>query len=175
MLEPSFTFNRREFIRAAVLGLVTVLVSLIFINTQIDDSYITFRVARNIASGQGYAFNPGEQVYVNTSFLWPLLLAPAYWLGVDIIVWSSILGGLLAWGMTVFFYGSLRRLRVGFCGAICGTISLAFSALIARWHLAGMEMPLALFLFALTLYLWLGERDSPERRPWFVMVGALGF
>lgn len=175
MLEPSFQFNRREFIRAAILGLVTVLVSLIFVNTQIDDSYITFRVARNIAAGQGYSFNPGEQVYVNTSFLWPLLLAPAYRLGVDIIIWSSILGGLLAWGMTVFFYGSLRRLGVGFCGAICGTISLAFSALIARWHLAGMEMPLALFLFSLTLYLWLEQRRDTEKRPWFMLTATLGF
>jgi hypothetical protein len=41
----------------------------------IDDSYITFRYARNILAGNGFVYNPGEHVLGTTTPLYTLLLA----------------------------------------------------------------------------------------------------
>lgn len=41
----------------------------------IDDSFITYRYARNILSGEGFVYNPGEYVLGTTTPLYTLLLA----------------------------------------------------------------------------------------------------
>lgn len=41
----------------------------------IDDAYITFRYARNLLAGSGFAFNPGEAVLGTTTPLYTLLMA----------------------------------------------------------------------------------------------------
>jgi len=46
-----------------------------------DDSFISFRYARNLAAGQGLVFNPGERVEGITNLLWTLLLGLGIALG----------------------------------------------------------------------------------------------
>ncbi len=41
----------------------------------IDDSYITFRYARNLLAGQGFVYNPGEHVLGTTTPVYTLLMA----------------------------------------------------------------------------------------------------
>lgn len=41
----------------------------------IDDSYITFRYARNLLAGNGFTYNPGERVQGTTTPLYTLLMA----------------------------------------------------------------------------------------------------
>lgn len=45
---------------------------LAWIGYWLDDAFITFRYARNLAEGRGPVFNPGEAVEGYTSFLWML-------------------------------------------------------------------------------------------------------
>ena len=40
-----------------------------------DDAFISFRYARNLATGHGLVWNPGERVEGYTNFLWTLLMA----------------------------------------------------------------------------------------------------
>ena len=40
----------------------------------VDDAYITFRYARNLADGLGLVYNPGESVLGTTTPLWAILL-----------------------------------------------------------------------------------------------------
>ena len=40
----------------------------------IDDSYITFRYARNLLNGEGFVYNPGERVQGTTTPLYTLLM-----------------------------------------------------------------------------------------------------
>src|SRR6476620_5659196 len=47
-----------------------------------DDAYITYRYARNLATGHGLVFNPGEATDSASSWLYTLLLALGYRLGV---------------------------------------------------------------------------------------------
>lgn len=51
---------------------------------QLDDAFIPFRYARNLAEGYGLVYNPGEFVEGFTNLLWTLLVAAAPWL-----LWSS--------------------------------------------------------------------------------------
>ena len=71
----------------------------------IDDAYITFRYAENLARGLGPVFNPGERVLGTTAPLWAGILAGARLLGFAIPSAALVLGqiftavtcGLLAW------------------------------------------------------------------------------
>ena len=49
-----------------------------------DDAFISFRYARNWVDGEGLVFNHGERVEGYTNFLWVLMLAIPYRLGLDI-------------------------------------------------------------------------------------------
>lgn len=43
---------------------------------QVDDAFIVYRYARNLAHGHGFVFNAGERVEGVTCFLWTVALAP---------------------------------------------------------------------------------------------------
>src|ERR1700738_1680717 len=47
----------------------------------IDDAFISFRYAENLARGAGLVYNPGERVEGYTNFLWVLIIAAVYRLG----------------------------------------------------------------------------------------------
>src|SRR5215210_2075718 len=67
----------------------------------IDDAYITFRYARNLAAGMGFVYNPGEAVLGTTTPGYTLLLVPAAWLGLDLdrVSWAvgTVCDLLTAW------------------------------------------------------------------------------
>lgn len=58
---------RWELLAAFTLPLLLRLVLSGLVDFCLDDAYITFRVARNIARGLGMVYNPGEQVLVVTT------------------------------------------------------------------------------------------------------------
>ncbi|TPV93605.1 MAG: hypothetical protein B7733_19655 [Myxococcales bacterium FL481] len=61
----------------------------------VDDAFISFRYARNLVSGHGLVYNPGEYVEGYTNFLWTVGLAGLHWItGVEL----PLLGILSALG-----------------------------------------------------------------------------
>lgn len=50
-----------------------------------DDTFISFRYARNLARGDGLVFNPSERVEGYTNFLEVVVLAGLYRLGADLV------------------------------------------------------------------------------------------
>jgi hypothetical protein len=67
--------------RALAWGLVILALAIFYFHARIywawteDDAFITFRYARNLASGHGFVFNPGERVEGYSNFVWVLLMA----------------------------------------------------------------------------------------------------
>jgi hypothetical protein len=120
----------------------------------LEDAYITFRYARNIARGAGFVFNPGERVLGTTTPLQTLLLAA---LGVvlgperipaiarSLMPCFGLAGAALA-------YLALAKFGLPRVGAAAGTAIFLLHPLVVRTALGGMETPLALFLMALGLY-----------------------
>lgn len=75
-----------------ILGVYAVVCALAF--DQIDeDAFIYFRVAANIGEGYGYVYNRGgERIEVGSSIVWQYLLAFVHFLGLDVVVFSKLLG-----------------------------------------------------------------------------------
>lgn len=116
----------------------------------LDDSWIHLRFATNLASGHGFAINPGEPVAGSTAPLWTLLLAAAITLGVPGLVAAKGLG-LVGYAAT----GLLTRrlaLALGLGPPFALTAGLAVVGLgrLGWGALSGMEVPLATALVAVS-------------------------
>ena len=95
------------------LGLVLLYVSLVTASLYLayshwayDDPFITYRYAQNLASGNGFVYNPGERVLSTTTPLFTLLLAALvpFWgdlphLANLISALSMAIGGLFLWDL----------------------------------------------------------------------------
>jgi hypothetical protein len=79
---------------------------------QVDDAFIVYRYAANLAHGYGFVFNPGERVEGVTCFLWTLILAPFSVLGRSlprVAPWLTAIAGLLIVGLLPGTAARLRR------------------------------------------------------------------
>ena len=71
-----------------------------------DDSFISFRYAKNLVDGLGLVYNAGEYVEGYTNLLWTLMMAASMAAGaapeaasqvLGILCWLALAGALLAW------------------------------------------------------------------------------
>jgi len=84
-------------------------------NYGLDDSYITFRYAQNLAAGEGLCFNPGERHFGSTAMGLALILGVASFL-IDFLTRGSIRfeGHLATCGTTIpFLAHALSALSLG--------------------------------------------------------------
>ncbi len=75
----------------------------------LDDAFITYRFAENIAAGYGVAWNPGDppvEGYIN--FLWMILNTLGIWCGIAPVVFSKTLAALSVVAMIVLFCRAAR-------------------------------------------------------------------
>ncbi len=145
-----------------------------------DDPYITYRYARNLASGVGFVYNAGERVLSTTAPLYAILLAAFGFLRADIPTvgyWLSVAG----LGVAAFLlYALAASVKQTAGGIIAGALLLAAPALVMTF---GLETGfyLALGLGALTAYLTqrvtlalaLGALLTLTRNDGIILVGIL--
>lgn len=129
----------------------------------VDDSYISFRYARNFARGDGLLFNPGQEpVEGYSNFLWVVMLAGASRLGLEISLVSKVLGLVFAIlsliGMVLFMHQSGSNKFILWTAALW----LAASGVYAMWSMSGMETSLLASLLFLSLIL-LGREETSGR------------
>ncbi len=147
-----------------------------------DDSYITFRYARNFAAGHGLVFNPGESPRAEgiTSPLYAILLslAPA---SIDLPTVSKCLGVLsicltaLLIGVLIFracrCVTSLQR-PILFVMSAAGASYYLLNPYIVGNAMSGMETSLAGLTFALFLFLLsISVSNEKPRFRWLVITG----
>ncbi|MDX1973001.1 MAG: hypothetical protein SFY68_10770 [Candidatus Sumerlaeia bacterium] len=131
----------------------------------IDDSFITFRYARNWMAGEGLTFNPGERPtegFTNPS--WLVLSAASLAAGVDPMLTTKIAGilcGVLLLLLVTFGAGVLRGKHDGW--NLLAPLFLAGQPSFAFWAVQGMETPLnTLLIFAC----WLSAWRLPQATRW---------
>lgn len=122
-----------------------------------DDAYITFRYARNAASGKGIAYNPGENLEGYSNFLWMLLLAQSAKMGfMDLGMAAKIMGLLFSFATLMLTPLLFRRLYPALhpAWAFLPSFFLASNPYFASWTTWGLEVPLytLLLLAAVLLY-----------------------
>ncbi len=127
-----------------------------------DDAFISFRYARNLASGYGLVFNPGQRVEGYTNFLWVILLAGGIRLGGDAICVAKAAGIMCGLDVIILTMLLAGRLASGAgIWAVCPSLLLVTTASLPRYALSGMET--LMFAMWLCLALWLDLGESRAR------------
>jgi hypothetical protein len=118
----------------------------------LDDSWIHLHFARNLASGAGFAYNPGQPVSGSTAPLWTLLLAAG----------AAVAGASLAMAKTLGVASGIaaalvaRRAAIAFgaapATALVAAVGLLWTGAFAWGALSGMEVTLAALLVAVALW-----------------------
>jgi len=142
------------FLRKSILLLISVILFFIFAylfwGYSIDDAFITFRYAENLADGYGLVFNPGgEPVEGYSNFLWLLILALFYKCGLSTYLAAKILGiiSFLLAGIIWFFYFKDHKTKYLW---LTGPLFL-ICPITAFWAVSGLELGLHAFLIALSI------------------------
>ncbi|MGA3285497.1 MAG: hypothetical protein ABSD57_13705, partial [Verrucomicrobiota bacterium] len=146
----------RPAVTIAVAGFLIALVFAIYTQHVWEDYWITFRCSRNLATGQGLVFTPGERLHTFTSPLGVLLPAGCSWLTGNqsdaLALWLFRLTSLAAYsaGLVLLFYVLQRlqphRLATGLTLALVG-----LDAKLVDFSINGMETGLLFFFLALAI------------------------
>ncbi len=122
----------------------------------LDDVYIHFQYARQMAMGQPYIYNPGLPATSGaTSFLYPYILAVGYlagFHGLKLGLWAMIVGTLAFVSAMWLIYKLVRLLGAGDWPAALVAVAFGLDGAVA-WHfMSGMETGLAMLLTLGSLY-----------------------
>jgi hypothetical protein len=140
----------------------------------LDDSFISFRYAENLASGHGLVFNPGERVEGYTTFLWVVLLALGKWLGANTVLLSRILGTAFSLGCILLLLNA-RRFHASIRpeSGLLAALFLGSCGVFTAWAPSGMEVDLfALAILWLVLFFLLLLESQAGIKKWLLWGGC---
>lgn len=127
-----------------------------------DDMFITYRYAWNLAHGQGFVFNPGEQVFGLTNPGLGLILGALSWVTrMPVHLVATVVFALSLWCLALIVWGEGRREGGWFEALVGGTLVVASTYVWANQGSAGVTV----------LALLAGSAALAERRP--VIAGVL--
>lgn len=148
--------------------------SLMFVQ---DDAYITLAYARNILSGHGPVFNPGEYVEGFTSLLWLLLSVVVQAVSSDpatiLQLFGLTLGGITL-GVLWFSISELGKGQVPQLASWTASMVVLFIAVtpaFAYWCSSAMEFPL--FCLLLVLFIYCIVTEDMGKRIGFVLTALV--
>jgi hypothetical protein len=164
----------RRIVDAVALGLTftSAITILAFLDVQIiDDAYISFRYAEQLAQGNGLVFNVGERVEGITNLLWTLLLAAISALGLPVAPIAAALGTVLGALALRDAWRASGALGARGWGPYIGVAAVAVHP--AYWLALsnGLEAGLAAFLIMRMIYYSVSGRS----RIWVGVTGGLLF
>jgi arabinofuranosyltransferase len=139
----------------------------------VDDAYISFRYAANLAAGHGLVYNPGEAIEGYTNFLWTLIVAAGLPLGIDPHTSSKVVGAVAAMGTLAVVYRLSGRLQPFGAFPCVATWLLATSSTSATWAVFGLETALFEFLVIFGTTLMFEEDERARAFPASGLVFAL--
>jgi len=117
----------------------------------LDDSWIHFQFARNVAEGHGFAYNAGIPVSGSTAPLWTLVLAGLFKAAGVYPAWAKAAGAAATLGAAWL----ARRLALAWTGdtvlGLTAALVTAWSAPMVWGALSGMEVALAALLVTAAL------------------------
>src|SRR5437867_551047 len=159
----------RRLLPIAVVALATLLGSTYFLIAErgvagrwgfsLDDSWIYATFARNLATGHGYSFNPGEAVGGATGPLYVFILAGLYSLFHEVIWPVKILGFLCLAGSSLLVYHSVQHIgpRDRVKPLLAGLLT-ALSPSLLWGSASGMEIPVYFLAVCLGLHAYVRQK-----------------
>lgn len=138
----------------------------------IDDAYITYRYAENIAMGLGFTYNPGERIEGTSTFLFTIILAVAGFLRLNLELAARCIGVasflVLVWLVHNYVRATITGLTGGLLAAVAG-LMVASSTSLAFYAALGMELLLYICLLSAgVLGYLLHARNGAHRRYWML-------
>jgi hypothetical protein len=128
----------------------------------IDDAFITFRYARNLADGLGLVYNPGEWVLGTTAPAWAVLLGGGYRLGLTDLPWlATLLSATCDAFSAVLLVYLARRMGLPTLGAVLVGLAWALNPMSIGFATGGMETSLFVLITLGTLTLAATKRWLP--------------
>jgi hypothetical protein len=132
-------------------------------NFTVDDAYISFRYADNLAQGKGIVYNVGERQEGYSNFLWIILLAIFSWLGISPVIASKFLSIIFGVGICILTLKlsqlfEKENVFLNFAAVLLLVVNNSF----ALWTVSGMETAFYTFLLLLACYLFLRDTDSKK-------------
>lgn len=122
----------------------------------LDDTYIHFQYARQLANGEPYVYNPGEEATSGaTSFLYPYILATGYLIGfkgLNLGVWAMLVGAALLTITTGLLVLIGRYFKLPVWIALLLALSFPLTGAVGWHYMSGMETGLMITLTIATLY-----------------------
>lgn len=119
-----------------------------FLFQNVDDAYISYRYGKNLMSGHGLVYNPGEYVEGYTNFLWTIITAPFTKVNsVDVSIFSSCLGLLFSIA-NIYLIALIAKQFNGRLSnflkylILLPPLFMALDDSIAFWAIGGMEFPM---------------------------------
>jgi hypothetical protein len=150
--------------RAALVGVVLLALAARLVPgvRTIDDAYITFRYARNLLTGEGFVYNPGQRVQGTTTPLYTLLMAAEKWVlrGTDLPT-LALVTNALADAASVVVLARLGRWALKAPGlGIAAGLLWALSPMSVTFAIGGMETSVYVLLLLLALASYAGGRSG---------------
>jgi hypothetical protein len=146
--------------RAITLGLLALSAVIWFAWMQefrLDDSFITYRYARNLAGGLGLVYNQGDSILSTTAPLYAILLAILSFIIRDFHVLGSLIG-IISIGLGGALIYQLASRRMSLVLSLWAAVIYVLSS--PLWLALGMETPLWIMLVLAAICLAQVERWS---------------
>ncbi len=134
----------------------------------LDDAWIHFQFAENLATGHGFSYNQDVQAPGSTSPLWVLLLTFLYPLTQEFLITSKILGVLFEILACYLIYLFALRLEASRIPALAVPLLTILIGRMTWGTLSGMEVTLFAFLSLLGIFLY----QESKRKPNYKLVSA---
>lgn len=140
----------------AVLAVALLAVAALLLGTTlhplaVDDAFITYRYAHNLASGHGFTYNVGQPTLSTTAPLYALVLSLGAWLGFDLPALANALAAIALWVGAVLLFTLGRGENAPWAGALAALLYVLHPLL---WLSLGLETAvfLAMALGAIVAY-----------------------
>ena len=137
-----------------------------------DDAFITFRYAANFINGEGLVYNSGERIEGYTNFLWLLFTILGRLGGLELVLFSKILGIVCGLGTITILYllaGDIFGRDSIWRGICCLLLGSMYS--FAYWTISGLET--AAFSLAVLASMYFYLRHSYLTAPLAVLATLL--
>lgn len=120
-----------------------------------DDFFITFRYANNIAAGRGFVFNEGERVLATTTPLFTIMLAGLRLIGISPELAARWLCSLAVMCASLMFFLLCRHRNEELTGLTGGLLFFFIPPLRQLW---GNEVTLCMFFILASIYFYAGKQ-----------------
>ena len=164
----------------AVMAVILVLAFILMLRDAasfgVDDSYIFFRYAENVAQGEGFVFNAGEPAGEGfTSWVWTLMLTLFHYTGLDMVLVSKVLGVLFHVLGGVFVFLLARQISgkdaIGAIIAAILTTAFLLNYRLVAHSVSGMETSLYICSLVLLAYLTTLALQAPAAQAkWWLTI-----